>query len=357
MEHSLVLIASFLVLLCNANVIHRNQETIQTPATGAPNLFNLPNLSKNTRTDINLVEGDIAIPADKNRIAFTEFGPWPGGVVPYTLHNYFSAGHRTMITDAMRKISELTNNCIRFVDRGSNRAWLNIHPGEGCWSYMGKTISSGAQDFSLELPGCLHRGNVSEPQPAIVDKSITTKTFNILVGLLVLFSITTIVLGAIALGILINRINSRDTTSSLNNSGLLSFADQIKIDDLLHHLEQLQLIADQSNGTQAIGTRGFNDTFDYITEQLEQNTNLIVQHEYFIVKNCAVQGTPQLQSQINGLVEDHVYLTDFTHVLFTPGANFDSFVRLVPIPNLGCQNSDWMNVSVTDSIALVKRGV
>ncbi|CAF5036577.1 unnamed protein product, partial [Rotaria sp. Silwood1] len=94
--------------------------------------------------------------------------------------------------------------------------------------------------------------------PAIVDKSITTKTFNILVGLLVLFSITTIVLGAIALGILINRTNSRDTTNSLNNSGLLSFADQIKIVDLLHHLEQLQVIADQSNGTRAIGTRGFN---------------------------------------------------------------------------------------------------
>ncbi|CAF3530842.1 unnamed protein product [Rotaria sordida] len=105
---------------------------------GVPNLFNLPNISKNNRTDINLVEGDIAIPADKNRIAFTQHGPWPNGIVPYELHGYFSASHKTMITNGMKKISELTNNCIRFVDRGSNRVWLNIYPGQGCWSYMGQ---------------------------------------------------------------------------------------------------------------------------------------------------------------------------------------------------------------------------
>ncbi|CAF3097107.1 unnamed protein product, partial [Rotaria sp. Silwood2] len=107
----------------------------------------------------------------------------------------------------------------------------------------------------------------------------------------------------------------------------------------------------------AIGSSGFNGTLDYITNQLKQNTDFIVRHEYFTVKNCVVQGTPQLQSEINGLVNDHVYLTDFTHILFSPGTNFDSFVPLVSIPNLGCQDSDWMNVSVTDSIALVKRGV
>ncbi|CAF0957673.1 unnamed protein product [Rotaria sordida] len=200
--------------------------------------------------------------------------------------------------------------------------------------------------------------NVDGSRSAVVEKSVTKKPFYIFLGLLILFSITTIVLGAVALGILINRINSMNTENSLddNNKSPL-FADQIKMNDLMHHLEQLQMIADQSNGTRAIGTRGFNDTLDYITKQLEQNTNLIVRHEYFTVKNCVVQGTPQLQSQINGLVEDYAYLTDFAHMLFSSGANFDSFVRLVSIPNLGCQDSDWMSVSVTDSIALVKRGV
>jgi hypothetical protein len=195
-----------------------------------------------------------------------------------------------------------------------------------------------------------------ETRSVVIPRSPTIKRFYILFGLLVLFSIITIALAAAALGIVINRLNSTSKTNSPDNSGSLSFADQIKIDDLLKHLEQLQVIADRSNGTRAIGTQGFNGTLEYITNQLEQNTNLVIRHEYFTVPNCVVQGTPELQSQINGLVNNHVYLTDFAHILFSPGANFDSFVRLVSIPNLGCGDSDWMSVSTADSIALVKRG-
>jgi hypothetical protein len=51
-----------------------------------------------------------------------------------------------------------------------------------------------------------------------------------------------------------------------------------------------------------------------------------------------------------------VYLTDFTHFLFSPQANFDSFVRLVSIPNLGCQDADWINTSAANFVAVVKRG-
>ncbi|CAF1184029.1 unnamed protein product [Adineta steineri] len=119
---------------------------------------------------------------------------------------------------------------------------------------------------------------------------------------------------------------------------------------------QLQIIADQNNGNRAIGTRGFNATLDYITSQLEQNTNLVIHHEYFTVRNSIVEGIPQLQSEINGLVTNHVYRTDFTHFSFSSRANFDWFIRLVSIPNLGCQESDWMNAAVADSVAIVKRG-
>jgi hypothetical protein len=199
--------------------------------------------------------------------------------------------------------------------------------------------------------------NRNESQPVIITKSITAKTFYILFGLLVLFSITIIALAAATLGVVVHRLNSTSTRNSLVNIGPLSFAEQIKIDDLIKHLEQLQVIADDlGNGTRAIGTRGFNGTLEYITEQLQQHTNFIIRHEYFTVPNTVVQGTPQLQSQIGGTVNNHVYLTDFTHILFSPSASFDSFVQLVSIPNLGCQDSDWMNVSAADSIALVKRG-
>ena len=182
---------------------------------------------------------------------------------------------------------------------------------------------------------------------------ISTKAFYILFGLLILLSITTIVLAAVTLGIVINRLNAEVRNVS---DGVLSLVEQIKIDDLMKHLKQLQAIADQSNGTRAIGTRGFNGTLDYITDQLTQNTDLVIRHEYFTVPKCVVQGKPRLQSQIDGLVNDHAYLADFTHLLFSPGTAFDSFIRLVSIPNLGCRDSDWGNASAKDAVALVRRG-
>jgi Zn-dependent M28 family amino/carboxypeptidase len=201
-------------------------------------------------------------------------------------------------------------------------------------------------------------GESDEPKSVVSTRSINTKVFFILFGLLVLFSIIIIVLAAAILGVIINRLDSTSTTTdSLNNGRPVSLAEQIKSDDLMKHLEQLQVIADQSNGTRAVGTRGFDGTLDYITNQLQQNTDFVIRHDYFTISNYLVQGTPQFQSQINELIDNYVYLTDFTHFVFSPGVNFDSFVPLVVIPNLGCQDTDWTNVSAANSIALVKRGV
>ena len=85
-------------------------------------------------------------------------------------------------------------------------------------------------------------------QPVVIIKWIY-----ILFGLLILFTITTIALAAAILGVVVNRLDSKNTTS-LDKSGPLSLADQIKIDDLMKHLEQLQVFADRSNGTRAIAT-------------------------------------------------------------------------------------------------------
>ncbi|CAF1629574.1 unnamed protein product, partial [Adineta ricciae] len=175
------------------------------------------------------------------------------------------------------------------------------------------------------------------------------KIFYAFYGLVVILSITTIILVAVTLGIIINRLGS-------NNDRSLSFVRGIKSDDLMKHLKQLQIIADQSNGTRAIGTQGFNSTLDYITRQLKENTNFLLHYEYFRIPNNVVQGIPELQSEINGLIEHYNYLTDFTHVLFSPSGYLPSPIRLVSIPNLGCQDTDWSSVLVGDSIALVKRG-
>jgi len=189
----------------------------------------------------------------------------------------------------------------------------------------------------------------SGSQPVIIIKKIY-----ILFGLLILFTITTIALAAAILGIVVTRLESNK--NSPDKSGPVSLVDQIKIDDLMKHLEQLQVFADRSNGTRAVGTSGFNDTLDYITTQLEKNTNLIVQRQYFTVRNYIIRGTPQLQTQINGNITNHVYLTDFAQILFSSRADFDQFVPVIAIPNAGCSDADWASVSVADAIALVIQG-
>ncbi|CAF3316190.1 unnamed protein product [Rotaria socialis] len=195
-----------------------------------------------------------------------------------------------------------------------------------------------------------------EVQNAVVSASGSKKVFYIFFILLILITITCVALSAATLSIVRRDSNSNSNLNSSSKSGSLSLADQITVEDLLKHLEQLQVIADQSGGTRAITTRGFNGTLDYITRQLEQNTKFILHHQYFTVPNYVVRGTPQLQSQVNGAVNSHVYLTDFAYMVFSARANFTSFVRLVVIPNLGCQDADWSSVSAADAVVLVKRG-
>ncbi|CAF5132388.1 unnamed protein product, partial [Rotaria magnacalcarata] len=179
-----------------------------------------------------------------------------------------------------------------------------------------------------------------EVENAVVSTSGAKKVFCIFFTLLILITITCVALSAATLSI----VRRDSNLNSSSKSGPLSLADQITIEDLLKHLEQLQVIADQSGGTRAITTRGFNGTLDYITSQLEQNTKFILHHQYFTVPNYVVRGTPQLQSQVNGAVNNHVYLTDFAYMVFSARADFTSFVQLVVIPNLGCQDADWSNV-------------
>ncbi|CAF1164052.1 unnamed protein product [Rotaria sp. Silwood1] len=192
--------------------------------------------------------------------------------------------------------------------------------------------------------------DIGQLQPVVI-----TRRLYVLFGLLILFTVTTIALAAAILGVVINRLDSK-SGSFPDNSESWSLVSQIKIEDLMKHLEQLQRIADRSNGTRAAATVGFNVTLDYITNQLEQNTNFKIQHQYFTVRNYIIHGTPQLQTQINGNLTNRVYLTDFTQILLSSTAHFETFVPVVPILNLGCEDTDWTSTSVFGLVALVKRG-
>ena len=100
-------------------------------AAGPLNLF--VNVTIDDRPDLNIVDGDIAFDAGTPRNAYTVAAKWTSGILPYVIDaaSPFTAAHKTTITNAMRKIEEQTNNCIRFVPRTNQATWLRIHSGTG----------------------------------------------------------------------------------------------------------------------------------------------------------------------------------------------------------------------------------
>ncbi|CAF0972930.1 unnamed protein product [Rotaria sordida] len=128
---------------------------------GPVNLF--MDVTIDDRPDLVIVEGDIAFDATSLipqlvplRNAYIKASKWTSGILPYLIESsQFSAAQITTITNAMRKIEQQTNNCIRFVQRTNQPTWIRIYAGTGCWSYMGRTKTSGSQDLSLQNPGCV----------------------------------------------------------------------------------------------------------------------------------------------------------------------------------------------------------
>ena len=112
-------------LFCKGNVIPG-----QDPKN-VPNLFNLPGMLANNRSDIALMEGDIALPKHTDRTAYIQSPKWPNGIVPVEFDGAFTEEQKNVIIGAMTTISQSTNDCIRFVWRNNNPAWLRIHSGQG----------------------------------------------------------------------------------------------------------------------------------------------------------------------------------------------------------------------------------
>lgn len=104
--------------------------------------------------------GDIAVkPGRSAMICKDNSCFWPkssdGTVqVPYTLSGY-SDSDAGNFPDAISEYTALT--CIRFVNRTTETDYLQIAPGDGCWSHMGRT--GGPQAVSLG-GGCLSRGAI-----------------------------------------------------------------------------------------------------------------------------------------------------------------------------------------------------
>ncbi|GIY46253.1 astacin-like metalloprotease toxin 1 [Caerostris darwini] len=105
-----------------------------------------------------LLEGDILgieSPEDRNAVADKRM-VWPNGVVPYVLDpGITKTVGQPILTNSMWIYKKET--CIRFVPRTTEKDYIRIFPGQGCYSHVGKT--GGEQPVSLGQ-GCGYMGTV-----------------------------------------------------------------------------------------------------------------------------------------------------------------------------------------------------
>ena len=194
--------------------------------------------------------------------------------------------------------------------------------------------------------------NQAEIRKQFTSTTSFPKKSTIFIGLSIFLTLIVISLSAATLGVVVNRLETK--TISIVKSYLLE--DQITSTELIKHLTELQKIADANDRRRSIATKGFNGTVAYITNQLNTYTDFNVKLQHFTVKNYIVRGTPTLRANINGVEKSYTYLANFSYMVFSAAANFDSYVRLVDIRNLGCNDTDWDGINARGAIALVKRG-
>lgn len=126
MSHCVKLILCLTFLSCEAHVIRL------VVSKNASNVFGLTGLSENNATDATFMQGDIAIPKQDGRTAFTRSPKWPNGVVPVEFHSSYTTEQKNTIIGAMSEIMKNMNNCIRFVWRTADHpVWIRIFPGQG----------------------------------------------------------------------------------------------------------------------------------------------------------------------------------------------------------------------------------
>ena len=196
----------------------------------------------------------------------------------------------------------------------------------------------------------------------------TTKIMMVLVGIAVILSVASVAIGIATLVKVYRR--SDDTPGTFPGSStsvpttspaVTNMVNSIQIKETMDHLKELQQIADISNGNRAVNTVGFNRTLDYIYNAISTNTNFTPSRAFFNVRNFVAGRNQTLTTSINGTVQNRVYSTnfsasDFSVVQYTRPFNFAGFRPITVIPDVGCTDANWQNVTTAGRIALVKRG-
>ena len=114
-------------------------------------------------TNDEVVMGDMIFLGDPKKTARNgnlNARKWENGVIPYSfdLSSGFTQAEINTIVGSMKKIEAQTNGCLTFKERTTETNWVNFKDTPtGCTSYVGK-VGSGAQQVSLQKPGCIHQG-------------------------------------------------------------------------------------------------------------------------------------------------------------------------------------------------------
>ncbi|XP_008335311.1 low choriolytic enzyme-like [Cynoglossus semilaevis] len=130
--------------LSNAYPIGEAEDVIETIARVNEGLYNL-------------IQEDILPNKNRNAAPCTETGcRWPmtgkNSFVPFTISDDYNDEQRKMIQDILRDFNRKT--CVQFIERSSQRDYIQIFSGSGCWSYVGRI--GGRQLLSLRKNGCLY---------------------------------------------------------------------------------------------------------------------------------------------------------------------------------------------------------
>ncbi|GBM84367.1 Astacin-like metalloprotease toxin 1 [Araneus ventricosus] len=107
-----------------------------------------------------LFGGDMAgIDSNEDRTAISnEARLWPDGIVPYILDPGLEEAikYTFLIDRAMDDYKKKT--CIRFIPRTNEKDYIRLHPGQGCYSFVGRV--GGPQIVSLGK-GCGWQGTIT----------------------------------------------------------------------------------------------------------------------------------------------------------------------------------------------------
>jgi Zn-dependent M28 family amino/carboxypeptidase len=156
----------------------------------------------------------------------------------------------------------------------------------------------------------------------------------------------------------------RDRDRGRDRVSVERFAKDVEVDEVLDHLDELQEIAEDNDGNRAAGTPGYEESVEYVVEELEDAGYKPVVQTFEFPFYQEVSST---FAQVTPTATDYVLGTDYEVLDFSASADVQA--PLVPVDlalegerlsTSGCEPEDFLADGasiVTGAVALLQRGV